>query len=272
MKPNQKAFHKAHYLTQDRPRKKKSLGQHFLRKQSVVDHMIAKVALSPEHSVLEIGCGDGFLTRSILAQTNCKQLWCYEIDSAWAQHVRGQITDPRLTIFEQNILDLDTTPLQEHSPWVVLANLPYCITFPILKLLVRNKELFSEGVVMMQEEVAQKVVATSGKSYGPISLLLQYHCDWTLMEKIPPNAFSPPPKVNSRLLHFVPKPEVVPIPDKEGFWQFVRCLFRMPRRTLRNNLKTTHYDVLALDDPLLDKRAQELSFQELLTIWDQIRL
>lgn len=268
MKNREESSNNHAFFTEDMPRKKKSLGQHFLRTQSIVDNMIEKVTVTSEHSVLEIGCGDGFLTRSILNQTDCKQLWCYEIDPAWADHVRCRIDDKRLTIHVENVLDLNTQPLEAHTSWVVLANLPYCITFPILKLLVRNKHLFSEGVVMMQEEVAQKVVATKGKKYSPVSLFLQRHCQWSLMEKISPGAFTPAPKVYSRTLHFKPKKVIEPIPNEALFWQFIRSLFRMPRRTLRNNLKTTHHDLDSFDEPLLDKRAQELSFDEFLHIWN----
>ncbi len=253
------------------PRKKKSLGQHFLRKQSVVDNMIARVSLAPGASIMEIGCGDGFLTRSILDQTECKRLWVYEIDGRWANYVRQEVVDKRLTINVQNILELDFALLKEHAPWVLLANLPFQITFPIFFLLVKNKALFNEGVVMIQEEVAQKLVATRGKKYSPTTLFLQYHFELELMEKIEPGAFSPPPKVHSRLIYFKPKLNPVEIPDAENFWKFLKLCFISSRQTLRNNLRMTHYDLSVFDDELLSKRAQQLSFDEFLKIWDEIR-
>ena len=252
------------------PRKKKSLGQHFLRKQSVVDHMIARVSLAPGASIMEIGCGDGFLTRSILDQTECKRLWVYEIDGRWANYVRQEVVDKRLTINVQNILELDFALLKKHAPWVLLANLPFQITFPIFFLLVKNKALFNEGVVMIQEEVAQKLVATRGKKYSPTTLFLQYHFELELMEKIEPGAFSPPPKVHSRLIYFKPKLNPVEIPDAENFWKFLKLCFISSRQTLRNNLRMTHYDLSVFDDELLSKRAQQLSFDEFLKICDEI--
>ncbi len=253
------------------PRKKKSLGQHFLRKQSVVDNMIERVIVTPETSVMEIGCGDGFLTRSILQQTQCKQLWVYEIDDRWASYVRQEVVDERLTINTQNILELDFTPLKGHTPWVLLANLPFQITFPIFFLLIKNKALFNEGVVMIQEEVAQKLVATRGKKYSPTTLFLQYHFDMELMEKVEPGAFSPPPKVHSRLIYFKPNLNPVAIPDADNFWKFLKLCFISSRQTLRNNLRMTHYDLSAFDEELLAKRAQQLSFEDFLKIWDTIR-
>lgn len=249
------------------PAKKKSLGQHFLRKQSVVDHMIDEVTITPQISVMEIGCGDGFLTRAILEQTKCKQLWVYEIDPEWAHYVQEQVHDPRLKIFIENVLDLDVTPLKEHTPWVLLANLPYQVTFPILYLILRNKYLFNEGVVMMQEEVAQKLVATSGRSCTPVSLFLQYNFEFKLLEKIEPGAFSPPPKVFSRLVYFKPKLEQKEIPNIEDFWKFIKQSYRMPRRTLHNNLRTTHYDITRIPETILTMRSQQLSFEQFCEIW-----
>jgi len=270
-KPETRNYHD-HDHDHDMPRKKKGLGQNFLRKQSVVDNMIAKVTITSETSVLEIGCGDGFLTKSILDQSKCKKLVCYEIDPDWVKYVSKKIKNSRLEIRLKNILESNfAQELSADKPWVILANLPYQITFPIIFLIQQNKDLFQEGVIMVQEEVAQKIVANRGKGYSPTSLLLQYNFDWTLMEKIEPGAFSPPPKVYSRLLHFRPKFDQQAIPHEEEFWRFLKCCFRSPRQTLRNNIKSTQYFTSSgWSDELLNMRAQQLLFDDFLKIWDQI--
>jgi len=254
----------------DRPAKKKKFGQHFLRKQSVVDHMIEKVPITPKTTVMEIGCGDGFLTQAILSQSPCKKLLVYEIDQEWANFVKNKILDPRLEVNTSNILELDFKTLEKEKPLVLLANLPYQITFPILFLLVKNKNLFQEGVVMVQEEVAQKIVAKKGKSYSATSLFLQYHLEFELLEKVEPKSFSPPPKVNSRLVYFKPKLKIVPIKDEENFWKFLKLCFQSPRRTLLNNLKTTHFDLEKIPDEFLSLRAQQIPFEKFLEIWKQL--
>lgn len=254
------------------PRKKKSLGQHFLRKGSVVDHMIDKVSITSATSVMEIGCGDGFLTEQILKQTTCKQLRCYEIDREWLEFVKSKIKDKRLTLTNNNILEVNfEEELAADAPWVLLSNLPYNITFPILFLIQKNRHLFQEGVVMVQEEVAQKIVATSGRSLSQVSFYLQYYFEWQLLEKIEPGAFNPPPKVYSRLLYFKPKANLQEIPEADMFWKFVKLCFRSPRQTLRNNLRTTHY--ASMLDLTLDRaslRAQQMSFADFLAVWDGI--
>lgn len=253
------------------PAKKKAFGQHFLRKQSVVDHMIAKVEVTPQISVLEIGCGDGFLTQAVLAQTSCKQLWSYEIDPEWATVVQKKITDSRLTIKQQDILTIDMHELSPHKPWAILANLPYQITFPILFLIQRHKDLFTEGVVMVQEEVAQKVVARGGRGYGPTSLLLQRHFAWELLEKIEPAAFEPAPKVYSRLLYFKPLHNLMPIKNENKFWGFIRHCFKHPRQTLRNNLKALYRSqVEKIPTEILNLRAQQMTFEQFLSLWAEI--
>jgi 16S rRNA (adenine1518-N6/adenine1519-N6)-dimethyltransferase len=244
---------------------KKQFGQHFLRTQSVVDHMINKVHITPNSSIMEIGCGDGFLSRSIL-ETNAARLWIFEIDHDWATYVQEHYPDKRLKVIEDNILSTSLEPLREHAPWILLANLPYQITFPILHRIREYRDIFSEGVIMVQEEVAQKIVSKGGRGYGFISLFFQYHFDWQLMEKIKPGAFLPPPSVDSRLLYFKPRP-LTTIPHQEEFWNFIKMCFRQPRRTLRNNMMQSHYNVSLISQELLELRAQQMSFDQLLSIW-----
>jgi 16S rRNA (adenine1518-N6/adenine1519-N6)-dimethyltransferase len=255
----------------EQPAKKKRFGQHFLRKQSVVDNMIDHVKIDTKTSILEIGCGDGFLTQSILQQTDCKRLICYDIDKEWVDFLDKKVSDDRLQLFNENILDVDFDNFKNHMPLVVLANLPYQITFPIFFLFCKNRNLFLDGVVMVQEEVAQKIVASRGKKYSATTIYLQHLFDFELLEKVEPAAFDPPPKVFSRLLYFKPRKNLVPIPEEERFWKFLKLCFLFPRQTLRNNLKTTHIDVNQISVELHGLRAQQLSFQDFLNIWMQIK-
>lgn len=249
---------------------KKKFGQHFLRQSSVVEHMIEAVELQADSSVFEIGCGDGFLTEAILQQ-KLARLWVFEIDEQWANYVRKKLPDERLTIFKEDILQVDFSRFVAFKPWILLANVPYQITFPILHLLVQHRDFLSEGVVMIQEEVAQKLVKQSGRGYGYSSLFFQYYFDLKLMEKISPAAFYPPPKIYSRLLYFKPKKDIQEIPDEQGFWKFIKLIFHQPRRTLRNNLLQTHYDISKFPEELLNLRAQQLNMRDFLAMWSIIK-
>lgn len=248
---------------------KKKYGQHFLRDQQVVDHMIDAVDIK-NASVLEIGPGDGFLTRAVLAQ-HIARLWSFEIDPDWVKYLESEITDTRFELFHENFLDVDFSRFEPYKQWTVLANLPYQVTFPILHLFQKHRLLLKEGVVMVQEEVAQKITKTKGKGYGYPSLFFQHYFQWKLLDKIAPDAFYPPPKVHSRLLHFKPKSNVAPIAQEQDFWKFIKLCFKQPRRTLRNNLSQTHYANSLIPDALLAKRAQELNMQQLLDIWNLLQ-
>lgn len=247
---------------------KKRYGQHFLKDRFFVDRMIDAVDIDETVSVIEIGCGEGILTGAIL-QTPCKQLKVFEIDAQWANYVKKLYgADPRLNIVLDNVLDVQWDLLKDQVPLVMLANLPYQITFPVLHRIQQYRDLFLEGVVMIQEEVAQKIVKTSGRDYGYSSLFFQHYFELKLLDKISPGAFFPPPKIFSRLLYFKPKKNLAPIFKEEEFWKFIKLCFHQPRRTLRNNLQQSNFIFTRLDDTVLQKRAQQLSMQELLDIWN----
>jgi len=254
-----------------RIRIKKKFGQHFLRDKNIVRSIVAHVDIDETTSIFEIGCGDGFLTDEIL-KTPAERLWVFEIDPEWAEYVKKRFkVDAMLTVFAENILDVDFTRFEKHKPWTLLSNLPYNVTFPILYLLQKNRHLLKEGVVMVQEEVAQKIVKTGGRGYGFPSLFFQHFFYWKLLDKIPPESFFPPPKVDSRLLYFKPKKDVTAIPDEEKFWRFIKMCFRSPRRTLQNNLKQTHYDLSKIPDETLKLRAQQMCMNDFLHAWEILK-
>ena len=249
---------------------KKRYGQHFLRNRKITLDMIEAVELNDSSSVFEIGCGDGFLTETIL-QNKLARLWVFEIDREWVDCVQQKITDKRLTIFHENFLDIDWEPLKKHAPWTVLANLPYQVTFPIFHRFQEHRDLIKEGVVMIQEEVAQKIVKKSGRGYGFISLFFQYYFELKMLTKVPPSDFYPPPAVDSRLLYFRPKKALKPIPNEEDFWKFIKQCFKQPRRTMRNNLKQAHFDIGVISEDILKLRAQQMSMEDFTALWVAIR-
>ena len=176
-----------------------------------------------------------------------------------------------MTVYNQDFLTVNFDIFNEHAPWVLLANLPYQITFAVLYMVQAHRELFRDGVVMIQEEVAQKIVKTSGRGYGFHALFLQHYFDWQLLDKVPPAAFYPAPKIFSRLLYFKPKSMLPVIPDAEKFWLFIKDCFRQPRRTLRNNLAHTAYSLTNIDSKILGLRAQQLSMSDFLILWEHVR-
>lgn len=248
---------------------KKKHGQNFLRDTSVLYDMLSAVDIKKK-PVFEIGCGGGFLTEEILAQ-DPQKMWVFEIDPEWADVVGKKFAhQDNFTMYLSNILDIDFSIFKQDAPWTLLANLPYHVTFPILKKIEQNKEYIPEGVVMVQEEVAQKIVKKGGRGFGFISLFFQYHFEWKLLKKVEPQAFYPAPKVYSRLIHFKVRQNKQIIPDESAFWDFIKLCFVHPRRTFKNNLLQTHFDPSLLDESVLKLRAQQMNFNQLLSIWNRL--
>lgn len=251
---------------------KKHFGQHFLSDTFFVDQVIAQITFTPQTHVFEIGCGEGVLTKAI-AKQQFAQLQVFEIDEQWAALVKKDLQhDSRITINLSNILDQNLNELFAGNKWTLLANLPYNITFPILHLLQKSSGVIAQGVIMIQEEVAQKILQKSGRGYGYPSLFFQRYFEWRLLDKVPPTAFFPPPKVFSRLLYFKPIENPEYIENEEGFWKFIRACFMQPRRTLKNNLQQSQYEITSFSEELLQKRAQQLSMQDFMHIWKTLHI
>lgn len=249
---------------------KKQHGQNFLRDAALLDRIVAHAAIPQGAAVLEIGCGDGALTQALLASP-LGQLRVYEIDPEWAQHVEMGIKDPRLSIVQKDILAVDiSAELAQSAPWVLVANLPYHITFPILQKLLVNPKIVPRGIFMVQEEVAQKLVGKYGRAYGAVSIFFQHYWDLSLHEKIGPDAFFPPPKVDSRLVEFRAREHCVDIPQEADFWRFVKACFHQPRRTLKNNLAPFHYNLSAIPEEMLALRAQQIAPDIFYSLWNMI--
>jgi 16S rRNA (adenine1518-N6/adenine1519-N6)-dimethyltransferase len=247
---------------------KKCFGQHFLQNERYLDSVFDAIKLTSTDSVFEVGGGEGLLTGAIL-QHPVARLWVFEVDPEWAAFLKRKFSDKRLQVFRQDFLETNFSIFEQHAPWILLANLPYNITFPILDRLVEQKHLLSEGVIMIQEEVAQKLVATRGRGYGFISLFFQRHFDLRLLDKIPPTAFFPQPKVFSRFVYFRPRMGLEPIINEEKFWSFIKLSFKQPRRTIKNNLQGTVY-LAHIPEEYLLLRAQQLTMQDLLVLWGVI--
>lgn len=247
---------------------KKQFGQHFLKDTRYLECMFKHVLLQPTSSIVEIGGGSGVLTKAILRKP-LNRLWVFEIDPTWQHHLKSTIYDSRLDVFNEDILDIDFNRFAQHAPWTLLANLPYQITFPLLFRIQQYRQFFIEGVIMIQEEVAQKIVRTGGRDYGYPSLFLQWYFDWQLLEKVPPTAFNPPPKIYSRLIHFKVKKNVPAIADEQRFWSFIKAAFHQPRRTLKNNLAQL-YNLEKFSEKTLNLRAQQMSMTNFLLMWQSL--
>ncbi len=240
-------------------------GQHFLQDRSVVERILEAAAPGSEDRILEIGPGPGVLTRP-LAQRAAQVLAC-EIDSQLAdglEHIE------RVTVVRGDFLKQDLSLLLEPPGWKVVANLPYYITTPILeKLLLEAHHRVTEMWLMMQKEVAQRIVSPASRQAGSLTYFVHLFADPSLLFTVPPGAFSPPPKVDSAVLHLKLHGRHLERVSSDYFQSLVRTAFGQRRKTLRRSLSGLLQDpsgllIRAGVDP--QRRPETLTMEEFLRL------
>jgi 16S rRNA (adenine1518-N6/adenine1519-N6)-dimethyltransferase len=220
-------------------RPEKARGQHFLIHPHQARRIVAALELVPQDLVVEVGPGLGALT-VFLAQEAWRVV-ALEVDPALAAYLQEELfaEKPRVEVACQDVLLFNFLELarETEAPLVVVGNLPYQITSPLLFKLAEEKTATSRAVLMMQQEVGARLTANPGtKDYGILSVLLQYHFAMTRLFSLGPANFYPPPQVTSVVMGLRPrKPE--PAAREEAFFaQVVKSAFATRRKTLRNTL------------------------------------
>ena len=235
-------------------RPKKSLGQHFL-KDNVVLHKIADaIPAQPDERLVEIGPGEGALTRLLYSKYD--DLHLIELDDRVIPQLTSDFPDAEL--LEQDVLKTNWNELKpEGRALHVVGNLPYYITSPILFSVLDQRALFSSAVFMIQKEVAERIVAEPGnKTYGILSVQLQMLSRPEKLFDVPPQAFTPPPNVDSSVIRLT-FPDTPLGCQPENLKRVVRTAFNQRRKKLSNAFKPVldNYIPEAID---LDKRAERI--------------
>ena len=215
----------------------KKYGQHFLRDPQVIDQILDAARIGPQDVVLEIGPGKGAITLPMAWKA--KHLLAYEIDPALAHQLNEEL-EPRgnVEILQEDFLHSDVyARLQSLGGNIkVVANLPYYVTTPILeKLFHLGRGCISEMWLMMQHEVAHRIVSLATRESGSLSYFANFYTQPTYLFGVPPQAFSPPPEVDSAMVHFVMRDEL-PSPRPKRFFAIMRRAFASRRQMLRRSL------------------------------------
>jgi 16S rRNA (adenine1518-N6/adenine1519-N6)-dimethyltransferase len=219
---------------------RKSLGQHFLIDRNILDKVIRTAQIAKEDAVLEVGPGLGEMT--IALARRAKRVIAIEIDSKLAAILGKKMKDyPNVEVVNRDILKVDFNRFlkKEGHPIKVVANLPYQISTPLLFRFIESKEIFSSLTLMLQKEVAARMMASpGGKEYGPLSIFIQMVSDVSICFFIKPSVFFPPPKVESAVVQMVWKERpIVKRQDEEWFKKVVKACFGYRRKTLTNALR-----------------------------------
>lgn len=222
-------------------RPKKQLGQNFLVNPEVLNIILEAGEVTDCDTVIEIGAGLGYLTDALARRA--KRVVAVEVDELLYNALAAQFAiDSHVQPLNIDVLKLELNALLESENtshiYKVIANLPYSITTPILwKLLAHQKQIHS-CVLMMQKEVAERIVAgPGGKDYGALTIGITYHAEPTLIATLSPENFYPSPKVDSALLKLTMRESPkVSVEDEVLFFKIVRTAFRTRRKMLKNAL------------------------------------
>ena len=221
---------------------KKSFGQNFLTDTNILQKIVDTAEIDDRVNVIEIGPGIGALTEFLAERA--AQVMAFEIDHRLVPILADTLRDfDNVTVVNEDILKVD---LAQHIqnfknpelPIKVVANLPYYITTPILIHLIESGIPFSEFVVMMQKEVADRISAQPNtKAYGSLSIAVQYYMTAKVAFIVPRTVFVPAPNVDSAILKMVRRPEpAVAVEDESFFFNVSKASFTHRRKTLWNNL------------------------------------
>jgi 16S rRNA (adenine1518-N6/adenine1519-N6)-dimethyltransferase len=214
------------------------LGQHFLSDTDWQERIADEVHIDSGLWV-EIGAGHGEMTTRIAQRA--KKLFAVELDPPLARHLR-QVAAPfkNVEIVQNDVMAVDFGKLTNGEPFSVYGNLPYYITSPILHRLFEHADRITAIHIVIQYEVGVRIVAQPGRrDYGYLSVASQWYGIPEIAFRIPPEAFNPPPKVDSALVSFHMPGErtKTKVSNEHGFLEFVKECFAQKRKTLRNNLK-----------------------------------
>lgn len=257
-------------------RTKKRLGQNFLINPDVIGDIIDFANITKEDTVLEIGPGVGFVTEQLVK--HAKKVIAVELDEEAIKELEKLDCD-NLEIIHNDILKTDISALTEDNVKVV-ANIPYYITSPIIAHLLgeiddlnnKNRNKIEDIILMVQEEVARRIVATEkspSKQYGLLTILSQFWADCEIIRLVGRKSFYPAPKVNSALVSLkVRKEPLLKLDDYSFFRRVIKSAFSQRRKTLKNCLVGAGFDkekvAKAIADLGLDEniRGEKLSIQE----------
>ncbi len=254
----------------------KSLGQNFLMDDRVIEAIAAASIKDPEIPVVEIGPGLGVLTR-VLAQ-KAQKVWAVELDRGKVNLLQRELQGLPVDILNMDALKLDLKDIWGTGKGVLVGNLPYYITSPLLMHFLEQKDSLASMVVMVQKEVADRLVAKpGGKDYGILSIAAQVSAQGEKLFEVPPQAFWPAPKVTSAVVRF----ELRSYPgfrvEEKDFFRVVKAAFSQRRKTLGNSLagglglpKQQIGEILAAAGVDEQRRAETLSIDEFQAVTEAV--
>ena len=254
----------------------KRYGQHFLRSARVVAGIVAGADPRENEPVLEIGPGEGVLTKRLLERG--ARVTAVEIDPMLCDRLR-QLFDghDRFRLVEGDILQTELAPealFGGKEPYAVIANLPYYLSTPLLFRLIAHRAYHDRLVLMVQKEIADRLIALprDGKAYSALSVAAHHVFRMERILDVPPEAFRPPPKVDSAVVRFEPRAPILAPDHEKRFLQYTKTIFMHRRKLMAGSLRRAYPGVwerhaVALEALVGKRRPEALTPQEHLEVF-----
>jgi len=237
----------------------------------VVEQILAATGLTDGDRIVEIGPGPGALTDRLLAAG--AEVIAFEVDRDLAAALENR-NAANLSVQLGDVLKANWPALLAEPPYKLVANLPYNISSQVLFKILDHRALFGRLVLMFQKEVGDRLLAAPAtRDYGILSVLVQNWYVVSRVVKVPPGCFFPPPRVESVVLRFEPRPQpLAPVADEAAFRRLVKAVFAQRRKTLRNGLLGAGYEPAVVDQALAALALAPTVRGETLTIPQMARL
>jgi 16S rRNA (adenine1518-N6/adenine1519-N6)-dimethyltransferase len=260
---------------------KKRLGQNFLHDPNVIRRIVSSLDLTSTDVVLEIGCGTGALTRHIASRAG--HFIGVELDRDLFQKLSVEYSSPSVVFLNQDILQLEVAGLlgkltHPSSRLKAVGNLPYYISSPIIEWLGEQSGLLEAATIMLQAEVADRLLASpGGKEFGVLSLIASYQFTISKLMDVRPGAFRPVPKISSTVLRLKPKVhKILGLEEESAFFALIKQSFSQRRKTLWNCLKgsaekSSVEEILRRLGHAADSRAEVLSLDDFIGLYQHLR-
>jgi len=246
---------------------KKSLGQHFLKDETIINKIVEALHEHPFKNLLEVGPGTGALTKHLVNLPGI-HFKAVELDDEKVIYLEKLFPSIKDKIIHQSFLDIDK-PFEE--PFTVIGNFPYNISTQILFKVLDWKDDVPVVIGMFQKEVAERAASGPGnKVYGVLSALIQAYYDVEYLFDVPPASFNPPPKINSGVIRLTRRKEILKVRSDRSYWVLVKTAFNQRRKTLRNAVKSL-FDPEILQDEIFNLRAEALSIEDFAALTYKMR-
>lgn len=266
---------------------KKSLGQNFLIDVNIIHNIIDASDIDEQTGIIEVGPGMGSLTEQLAK--SAKKVMAFEIDQRLIPVLKDTMGPyDNVTVINEDILKADiahyiTEHLTDCEKIMVVANLPYYITTPILLNLMKQKLPIDGYVVMMQKEVGERLNAQVGtKAYGSLSIVAQYYTETSKVLTVPKSVFLPPPNVDSIVVKLMKRPTpIVDIDDENKFFKMTKAAFSQRRKTINNNYQSLFVNGKVNKEKILEwleaagidprRRGETLSIKEFANLYNELQ-